>query len=363
MNPYDFVRLPDRVVRESVLTHEMLRGRSGRIRCSLTAITPIFIPETQAGGGTQFITARYNGGDFPVIPGSSLKGVVRCVAEAVSQSCIGLSAQLFERGAVREEYRGAITKDFATCDVGERLCPACRLFGMVSRNSHFLGKVSFGEARTTPQDFKRGTTVTLKPLMEPKPRHSAFYLPTGKVAGRKFYFHHVGALKTASQPTTFTKTLTPLEGLDQAGNPQTVLEFDVTFSNLTDYEYSLLLFSLILTDDMRHKVGGGKPLGLGTSRIEVTELWELDTTQRYRGLGARALDAGLGRVQTGTDLLSHLLKLTEPFISAPSPSVLDLQRIWRYPPAKSPTGEPVDYTYPDQKWFAENSSTPISGTP
>lgn len=359
MNPYDFVSLPDRVRREPVTTHEKFRGRSGRMRCRLTAITPLFIPQTQAGGGTQqFMTARYNGKDLPVIPGSSLKGVIRSVAEAVSESCIGLSGELFERGDVSPKYRGDVRPDFRTCTELSHLCPACHMFGMVSSKSHVLGKVSLSDARTAIGSFQAGAPMILKPLMEPKPRHTAFYRPEGKIAGRKFYFHHSGPPKTSIQATQFTKTVTPLEGLDAQNNPCTIFEFDVTFNNLADDEYSLLVFALALTEEMRHKVGGGKPLGLGTVKIEITEILETDPNQRYRGLSARAAGETASTVLAGDALRTHLQAATAPITTTPSPSLEDLQYIWGFPP---PEGD--GYVYPDQEWFEHNPETPLADTP
>jgi CRISPR/Cas system CSM-associated protein Csm3 (group 7 of RAMP superfamily) len=367
MNPYDFVRLPERVDRKRPTTHEALRGKCGAIRCRLTAITSILVAAGQAHGGPQrFLTSRYSGNELPAIPGSSLKGVIRSVSEAVSNSCIGLSGELFffdrkaSRLAVADSYRDAINKELLTCNRADSLCPACRLFGMVSNKSHIVGKVSIGEARTMPEGFKRGQQIILKPLMEPKTRHTAFYLPGGKVAGRKFYFHHSGPLKTTNQPTEFTRTVVPLEGIDNEGRPQTVFEFDVTFQNLTDDEYALLLFSLFLKEDMRHKVGAGKPSGLGTAKIELVYLRLIEPKRRYEGLAKSATEPEC--IEGGT-AARRIEEATASICSHPSPSLLDLERIWRYPPAKGADGKSVDYKYPDQDWFNRNSAVPLSGTP
>lgn len=363
MNPYDFVRLPERIIRERVLTHHKYQKRNGTIRCRLTAITPIFIPSTLAAGSTQrFITARYNGAELPVIPGSSLKGVIRSIAEAVSPSCIGLSGELFDHTArLKNDYAGKINRNFETCKNSDMLCPACRIFGMVSSKSHFSGKLSISDAHTSVGHFKVGVQIILKPLMEPKPHHTAFYLPGNKVAGRKFYFHHTTP-KTTIQPTEFTKTVIPLEGLSAQGEVQTVFDFDVSFSNLTDYEYSLLVFALTLTDDMRHKIGSGKPHGLGTVRIEIIELCQLDPGRRYSGLGRSKKEEQVENL-TGEPLEDHLKTTIAPIISTPSSGLTDLQRILKYPPATDGRGKAVEYKFPDQAWFAANSTKPISETP
>jgi hypothetical protein len=231
---------------------------------------------------------------------------------------------------------------------------------MVSSKSHFLGKVSFSDAHTEAGKFRIGSPVILKPLMEPKPRHTAFYRPNGEIAGRKFYFHHAGSPKTTNQATEFTKTIIPLEGgMDEQGNPQTVFEFDVSFTNLTDAEYSLLIFALILKEDMRHKLGGGKPLGLGTVKIEVKEnsIYQVDPQQRYKGLGERGADGFAGTIFTDKALQEHLRNVTAHIIKSGSDCLKDLQEIWQYPPPET------DYKYPGQDWFRANSQKPISQTP
>jgi CRISPR/Cas system CSM-associated protein Csm3 (group 7 of RAMP superfamily) len=364
MNPYDFVRLPERVVRERPLTHHKFQNHNGTMLCRLTAISPIFIPAALSSGSAQrFIHARYNGSDLPVIPGSSLKGVVRSVAEAISPSCVGLSRELFDRhGTLESRYRRKIRSEFETCKNAEKLCPACRIFGMVSGDSHFLGKISISDAHTKTGQFKTGAEIILKPLMEPKPRHTAFYLPDDEVAGRKFYFHQA-APNTTIQPTPFTKKVIPLEGLNAQGEAQTIFDFDVTFSNLTDDEYSILVFSLTLTEGMRHKVGSGKPHGLGTVRIEILELSQTDANRRYRGLAAKDQWNKVEKNFSGDSLKDHVQSVTSPIFARPSRSLADLQRIWQYPPARDSKGKLVEYKFPDQEWFAENSATPISETP
>ena len=364
MNPYDFVPLPDEVQREAPLMHHRFQQHVGTIRCRLIAVTPIFIPATQAAGNTQrFIVCQHTG--LPVIPGSSLKGVIRSVAEAVSPSCIGLSGELFDnRGNLDNDYRGKISRDFETCKTATKLCPSCRLFGMVSSQSHFLGKMCIGEARTQKGQFKVAAQMILKPLMNPHPDHKAFYLPNNRVAGRKFYFHHL-APKTTIQQTEHTKTIYPLEGLDAEGKPQTTFEFDVSFSNLMDYEYSILLFALFLTDKMRHKVGGGKPHGLGTVKIEPIEIRPVDGSQRYKGMARRAQAATTpdALALTGEGLKNHIEEATRLLVLSPSASLAALKQIWQYPPATNGNGDSIDYRYPDRTWFDTNSDKPLSQTP
>ena len=57
--------------------------------------------------------------------------------------------------------------------------------------------------------------------------------------------------------------------------------FHLDFSNLTEWELGLLCFSLRPDDKFRHKLGMGKPIGLGTVRIDFAGLHLIDRNKRY----------------------------------------------------------------------------------
>jgi len=61
--------------------------------------------------------------------------------------------------------------------------------------------------------------------------------------------------------------------------------FHVDFDNLTDREVGLLLYSLRPTGRFRHKVGMGKPIGLGSVRLDVVGYFEVDRQERYTPAG------------------------------------------------------------------------------
>jgi CRISPR-associated protein (TIGR03986 family) len=101
LNPYNFVRyLPDRPSKpddppEVVLLgrcppppHDRWAGLSGRITCQITAATPVFVSDSEGVEGDDHKTYRFfecNG--EPAIPASSLRGMIRSVFEAVTNSC------------------------------------------------------------------------------------------------------------------------------------------------------------------------------------------------------------------------------------------------------------------------------------
>lgn len=63
----------------------------------------------------------------------------------------------------------------------------------------------------------------------------------------------------------------------------TVFRGRIRFENLSDVELGALLFVLNLPDGLAHKLGMGKPLGLGSVRIK-TKLYKLDREKRYKEL-------------------------------------------------------------------------------
>ncbi len=59
------------------------------------------------------------------------------------------------------------------------------------------------------------------------------------------------------------------------------------FENLADAELGLLLYALAPSEEYHHKLGLGKPLGLGSVKIEVAAVFEIDRIKRYTAAGLR----------------------------------------------------------------------------
>ncbi|MGB9872928.1 MAG: RAMP superfamily CRISPR-associated protein, partial [Anaerolineae bacterium] len=195
MNPYGFVRLGPAAQREAAIRHDHFQGVSGQLHCRLTALTHLFIPQTQetVRGRHQELRLLRSADGRPLLPGSSLKGVIRSVAEALSGSCLtlplpGRGGEIEYRGRPPVSYR--IPRGFEHCRNADHLCPACRIFGSLSGDNPFLGKIGLSDA-VAVEDFEV-ETITIEALMEPKPRHRAWYedpVQKGYLRGRKFYYH------------------------------------------------------------------------------------------------------------------------------------------------------------------------------
>ncbi len=353
MNPYGFVRLGPAAPRTAAIRHDRFQGLSGHLRCRLTALTHLFVPKTQevTKGKHQELTFMRSIDGRPLLPGSSLKGVIRSVAEAISGSCLtlplGREGQIEYRGRPPVTYR--IPRGFERCRDADHLCPACRIFGSLSGGNPFLGKIGLSDALTVgPYEVE---ILTIEALMEPKPRHRAWYedpIQRGYLRGRKFYYHRPAGPRRTTVRTEYNKTI-------EAVKPGAVFEFEVDYTNLTEAELALLIFALVLEPDMAHKVGMGKPVGLGSARIEIVGWERIDRQARYRQWGG-----GVTRLE-GEDLNAEIERWRNRYYQEYSKwkeSLTDLRRIWKWDPAST-----VEIRYPGQDWFRRNPKAPIEEAP
>lgn len=263
--PYAFVPFAPRVRAVDVLGHDTLdlaNRYSGRLLYTFKALTPIFV-----GGGSYALGEdvgfpqvgvvnpfhRVNG--VPTIPGSSLKGVVRSIVEAVSPSCLTITRvppNLLPRSVtLAQTHRSQCGPTHA--------CPACSMFGRMGQ----LGKACFSDAQ--PEGKVQTQLFRLAALYAPRAfRTPRSYLDNdkekgGRFKGRKFYYHSRPA-EDPRQP--------PVEVL-RAGQ---LLHGQVDFENLTAAELGLLFFATGVDGSLVLKLGGGKPVGLGSLQVVQAEL-------------------------------------------------------------------------------------------
>jgi CRISPR/Cas system CSM-associated protein Csm3 (group 7 of RAMP superfamily) len=170
------------------------------------------------------IVVQCQGGiEAPLIPGSSLKGAVRSIAEALGGGC---------------ELRDA------RC---EPPCAICALFGHLMREGGYLGRVGFDDAYPPdPEEAARHIGAVLGP-MPFQPRVAK---------GRRIY-------GVAPRPI-------------DAPVPYVVVDRGVSFltrlhlHNVTPPELGLVLLSSGVDGSFRLRIGGGKFANMGRVRTEVT---------------------------------------------------------------------------------------------
>ncbi len=353
MNPYDFARIdwsrpPER---RAPIWHHQLTGRngqrlySGHLEVDIFAETPLFIynPKNDTNDPKKPAQSMQNEGGGYIIPGSSLKGMIRSVVETLGNGCLTLFDGDYERGKVN--YRHKVPNDFQHCQDNSKLCLACRTFGMLRGNSIFLGKVNIGDAVALPDKIYTYEPLYTAVLVEPKPHHDAFYLDEAKqhIAGRKFYFHHSPEVKPLSARGPIVFNGRPANRFIQPLDYDTQFRFRVDFTALEADEFGALLFAIALEEEMRHKIGYGKPLGLGSVYLQPVRLTLIDYAARYTS-------AGRGKTELqGNALWETLYQHMDDFSKRYLVSIAleDLRRIWRWKPDPE-----VDYYYPSKRdWF------------
>ena len=259
---------------------------------------------------------------------------------------------------VREEIRDPKTIDIA--DV---------IFGTIDSDPLRKSRVFFEDLRWNGQNnpFMQNHNGRRSPkiLLGPKPTSFQHYLTQDNppnlhhydsspektmLRGHKRYWHKHGADPFEGRLETDSKQHTVIRPVKEA----TVFKGRVRFENLSDLELGALLSALQLPCTMRHQLGMGKPLGMGTVHIEAT----LHISERT-GAGSRytSLFTNGGKLNLGELSLDENLKIAdkarEEFRKAivqhcsvqvntdlwdiPRLQVLALMLKWEVPPDKTQT--------------------------
>jgi CRISPR-associated protein (TIGR03986 family) len=104
----------------------------------------------------------------------------------------------------------------------------------------------------------------------------------GRLRGRKFYWHQSLNAQNLAARASIENEIYSSSRKRPPGHPHTKqnitahvltteaqFRFTVAFDNLTEWELGLLLWSLQLEPDHAHKLGYGRPLGLGSVCIRI----------------------------------------------------------------------------------------------
>lgn len=199
------------------------------------------------------------------------------------------------------------------------LTPAEWIFGVVDgqkkvvkdpKSYNLASRVRFSDARGA----EPGKIELLKPaaapekgfqlkiLSSPKPPSPAMYFKEGREItkttldlekhrpnGRKYYLpHKIERLEWESQHTGDNKQKVRCWPLRE----NQTFYFHIDFDNLADAELELLLTALRPGEDYIHRLGLGKPLGLGCVTVQPLGVFLLDRVARY---SPEALDIGARR--------------------------------------------------------------------
>jgi len=257
--PFVLVHIPQEPPdRRSVATHERFRGLTGRLELTFTVVSEyLFVGygayEFDPNHGNRrpdVWYTFYRRNDQLCVPSTSLKGAIRAIVEAISNSCV---LQRHRREQVASNHH----QPCRFRDEKSPLCPACRLFGTTG----YRGRVHFTDF--LPQGEVQPTVVKIGELWEPK-RHDP--------SRRRFYARKT--FQSVGNPA-------PQQGFRfvEAVRREAKFRGALLFENVSEAELGLLLHALgweleagSVQIAFSPKLGGAKPRCFGSVEFRPVRL-------------------------------------------------------------------------------------------
>ena len=350
---------------------------SGRMVCRAVVQELLAVGSAQSGSSgsnePRKIELFQLGGTY-ALPGSSLRGMLAAIAEAATNSTLRILTDgdlaLKPNGGHPTNPGGSVHDFFRrrnpnlvplfSNDKRTHITVAEQLFGFVeqvgpeSTPGPALAlasrlRVSHALAHGTKPETT-GEQVT-KILGSPKFRYPSFYFNATEQGefisrdndglklkrghfpkGRKFYLHREKAQKgvdgsewiTANPNDSTKKQKTRVAPLESGE-----FWFHLDFTNLSLLELQILCYSVTPSDAFFHKLGLGKPLGLGKLKLDPMGLFLIDRKSRYTGKlnGSRYYSAWKRLGQDLWPVQYETESKTEPTTGANSP--VDLRNGYR----------------------------------
>jgi len=302
--PYNFVPLNQTVVEvEQRPDFDKYHNDryTGYIDIKIENLTPLYIrnSDKDEDKDKQKSYEFFNVDGKYIIPGSSIRGMIRTLVEIISYGKFGYFNDEIKRR--RRKNVGKVSnhipenhkhKDDKTIDIAEAI------FG---KESKFASRVFFEDAvlQNNPQDaFYEKTSPKI--LSSPKPTCFQHYLEQSSndprelnhwnsnapIRGNKLYWHR-------NTPSNSNEKHSWNEGKIINDTQHTVIKplkeknkfkGRIRFENLSSVELGALLFAIDLPENCAHKLGMGKPLGLGSVKITIDEFFISDREKHYNQL-------------------------------------------------------------------------------
>jgi len=182
-----------------------------------------------------------------VIQGSSLKGCIRSVYEAITNSTLGVASRAVDK----------IPRERQPCRNKEELCPASQVFGALD----WQGLIEFSDAKCENTSYGTGFIPS---MFAPRTHSRNYYTSRGAAVGRKFYYNFAKSIDKGQN-----------QGIAvQQAAKDFIFTTQIHFKNLRPAELGTLL--VVLGQDPNYpialKIGGGKPIGMGTVTVSVTAI-------------------------------------------------------------------------------------------
>src|SRR5437868_12363966 len=309
--PFGKIDFPSTVSRREVTPHNRFsEGYTGRLNFAIKALTPIHV-----GSGVyelvrqQPIRGLISYKSEIRIPGTSLKGAIRSIAEAISHSCVRIKdgqsrdAPELSLPALRE------CPKLNAHSRSEYQCTCCRIFGGLG----YQGRVHFSDAVLVEGKIK---LHQLESPFTPHPEAPGYTDQNGRYNGRKFYYHGIPIEDPNGEPY-------------QVAAPESEFDFHLDFENLRAEEFCLILTAMGALDDIVIKIGGGKAGMMGSAAIYLDRLELRDPARSFGEFSAASLIVE----EEVTEFLAAKVGTANSLID--NNAFERLKEIWGYPSSRS----------------------------
>lgn len=227
-------------------------------------------------------------GWYPAFERMKENGCIPVWYKTVGEIQVYLSMAAIGRKAFHSTM-GNLLDAKAPCEERTHLCDACNLFGMANEKSSTGSRVRFTDAVS---DSKAETIkIVLKELGAPRPSYLPFYANVNDenyrakaksdydskgvtIRGRKYYWHTTNwkEINKDIMQSNLNSTVNALDANEK-------FTFDIYYDGITEAELDKLVYSLSFWENnadgkLCHKVGHGKPVGLGSIKITVDKVLE-----------------------------------------------------------------------------------------
>lgn len=222
-----------------------------------------------------------------VVPKSSFEKVRKLNGKeyTLNELAATLESKELKWGEIKKVLQSSAKIDFTEAVFGNEHTFAGRVF---FEDAFLIGSQNGSQmGEETPQILSTPKPTTFQHYLvqnSDEVRQLNHYNSLTALRGYKLYWHKSGErwvetdqAKLDSSPSQYTKIKPVKAGTRFFGR--------IRFENLSDKELGALLFSLDLPEGCAHKLGMGKPLGLGSVRLNP-RLYLSDRQKRYRNFSA-----------------------------------------------------------------------------
>ena len=167
------------------------------------------------------------------------------------------------------------------CQTRTKACPACQLFGM-AKEEGIGSKVRITDAKIVNEG--KYATRMLMELGSPRTGYVPFYSengvdfydPAAMICGRKYYWHIPNAASDKSIYVEQNEENRSERNATVELVEDSIFEFDVYFDRISPAQLEELKWVITLGENradgnLCHKIGHGKPLGLGSVKMTILE--------------------------------------------------------------------------------------------